>query len=128
MKRLIIGDGEAIQNEIKKQGYDAPYIDLRGGHQEVENLMDLYETMKPELITKVRETIIAESPDEIIVVGKLDGYLWLGTIITRFFGQFNSWNNQRENDYGVTTIIIDQKPVKLYAVSQLEDYKSIEKV
>ena len=128
MKRLIIGDGEAIQNEIKKQGYDAPYIDLRGGHQEVENLMDLYETMKPELITKVRETIIAEGPDETIVVGKLDGYLWLGTIITRFFGQFNSWNNQRENDYGVTTIIIDQKPVKLYAVSQLEDYKSIEKV
>lgn len=128
MKRLIIGDGEAIQNEMKKQGYDAPYIDLRGGHQEVENLMDLYETLKPELITKIRETIIAESPDEIIVVGKLDGYLWLGTIITRFFGQFNSWNNQRENDYGVTTITIDEKPVKLYAVSRLEDYKSIEKV
>lgn len=128
MKRLIIGDGEAIQNEMKKQGYDAPYIDLRGGHQEVENLMDLYETLKPELIAKVREAIITESPDEIIVVGKLDGYLWLGTIITRFFGQFNSWNNQRENDYGVTTITIDEKPVKLYAVSQLEDYKSIEKV
>ncbi|WP_331836133.1 hypothetical protein [Erysipelothrix piscisicarius] len=67
--------------------------------------MDVYEIEKPELCRVVRQEIESIHPDKIVVVGELTDYVWLGTIVTRLFGQFNSWNGQRENAFGKNNIV-----------------------
>lgn len=122
MKTFIFGDGNGNESKFAELTDTHQYYDLRKGHDEVEVLMDLYESIHPEYIQTVREAILAFEPEQIVVIGRMEGYVWLGTIISRIFGQFNSWNNQRENAFGKTILTIQGKEVPLYTIESLEDW------
>ena len=123
MKTLLVSDGaldlSAIEGEVSE------HIDLRNSEDTSVNLMDLYESLKPEMIRSLREKIVAIKPERIVAVGKLEDYLWNGTVISRCFGQFNSWNNQRSNPFGKTIIKVDGEPVELIAIASLNDWEYV---
>ncbi|CAM2749314.1 hypothetical protein [Erysipelothrix tonsillarum] len=121
MKLLVISDRDSIKQEITDLKMDFEYLDLRRGFSN-EQLMDVYENEKPELCRTVRDEIELINPDKIVVIGALEGYVWLGTIVTRLFGQFNSWNGQRDNEFGKTVLSINGKSVPLYAIYQTSDW------
>ena len=87
---LIIGDGPCDLPFVKE---DYKYIDLRDDDR-CNNLMDVFEKENPERIKELREEIQRLDPERIVVLGELEGYRWLGTIVCRCFGQFNSWLGQ----------------------------------
>lgn len=121
LKLLVLGDGLEIKDELVKMGIQADYIDLRKGHDS-EEIMDIYEVIAPELCAVVRDEISHLAPDRIVVVGASADYRWDGTIVTRLFGQFNSWNNQRQNKFGKTVIQVAGKDVEVTAIDSLEDW------
>ncbi|QIK69970.1 hypothetical protein G7062_06565 [Erysipelothrix sp. HDW6C] len=122
MKILVVGDGMNIAEEAKKKENVTEYLTLRRGHEDVSDIMEIFEVVEPSQVAVIRDEIKSIDPDKIVVVGRLDGYVWLGTVICRFFGQFNSWNEQRENPYGKTTLNINGKPVELIAIESLDDW------
>lgn len=123
MKLLVVADGVLDVQGI--DGYDTTYLNLRFNESSDSNLMDLYESIKPALISELRNEIVALKPDVIVSVGRLEGYLWNGTVISRCFGQFNSWNTQRSNPFGKTTLKIDGEDVVLYAIESLDDWNYV---
>ncbi|AMC93229.1 hypothetical protein AOC36_04355 [Erysipelothrix larvae] len=96
-------------------------LDLRHTQLNVDELMSVYESIEPELISWLRSTLIEKSPDAIIAVGKSDEYRWIGTIICRVCGQFNSWNGQRRNPMGVTELTLNGKVMKVVAIDSFDD-------
>lgn len=121
-KLLVLGDGPELKESLLKHDILAQYIDLRKGH-ESDEIMDIYEVVAPEMCGVVRQEILSMSPDKIVVVGRSKDYLWDATIVARLFGQFNSWNSQRENDFGHTVVKVGDKSVSLFAIESLEDWK-----
>lgn len=122
MKILVVGDGPINEEELVSLGNEIEYLDLRRGLEEGTNLLDSYQDSHPELIPGVRNTIKDINPDKIVVLGRLEGYLWVGTVVCRFFGQFNSWLDQWHNPYGITEIMVGERKVKLYAIESLADW------
>ena len=84
--------------------------------------MDIYETLHPEMISELRADIESKDFDSILVVGASAGYRWNATIVTRIFGQFNSWLGQYSNPFGKTVIKVKGKDVPLLAIDKLEDW------
>ncbi|AGN23826.1 hypothetical protein PT250_02765 [Erysipelothrix rhusiopathiae] len=125
MKLLVISDRDSVKQELTDLNLDFEYLDLRKGFPN-EQLMDVYEIEKPELCRVVRQEIETINPDKIVVVGGLTDYVWLGTIVTRLFGQFNSWNGQRENAFGKTVLTINGNEVPLYAIYQTSDWRYVD--
>lgn len=123
MKRLLCYDG-MVHNIDNYE--DMITLDLRKTELTVKELMNVYEQIEPQLIVELRKEILEINPDEIIVVGDSEEYRWLGTIICRIFGQFNSWNGQRKNPFGVTVLSLNGKPVKTYAIDTLTDIHLLE--
>lgn len=126
MKILVVGDGELDLSIFQKQNKDVLYLNLREGLEKDSNLLDSYQDDHPDLIPKVRHQINQIAPDKIVALGRLEGYLWVGTVICRFFGQFNSWIDQWSNPYGVTELKVADKLIKLYAIKSLEDWSVTE--
>ena len=124
MKTLIVSDGLLNLEGLKLAG-EVCHIDLRKNEDASSNLMDMYESLKPEMIGVLREEIKALAPTRIVALGRLDGYVWNGTVVCRCFGQFNSWNGQRENAFGKTTLMIDGNAVELVAIESLNDWNYV---
>lgn len=123
MKTLIVSDGQLDISGLVLE--NALSLELRKGEDSDVNLMDLYESLKPELIQELRSEIIEIAPQRIVAIGRLDGYLWNGTVISRCFGQFNSWNNQRSNPFGKTIIKVSGNDVELIAIESIEDWNYV---
>lgn len=123
MKTLLVYDGlkDSVDNV---EGVDA-ILDLRRDKIENINLMDLYESVHPEMIGILRQEIIDMAPQRIVALGRLEEYLWNGTVISRCFGQFNSWNTQRSNPFGKTIISVNGNPVELIAIESLADWNYV---
>lgn len=120
-KILVLGDGLDLVPSIEKLGINFEYIDLRKGI-EADEIMDIYETKHPEMIKSLRSEIESKTFDRIVVVGVSSEYRWLATIVTRTFGQFNSWLGQYQNPFAKTVISVDGKDVPLVAIDKLEDW------
>ena len=116
---LIIGDGPCDLPFVKE---DYKYIDLRDDDRS-NNLMDVFEKENPERSKELREEIQRLAPEKIVVLGELEGYRWLGTIVCRCFGQFNSWLGQYENDYGKTVLKINDREVPLLAMNSVDEWR-----
>lgn len=123
MKTLVVSDGQLDISGLVVE--NALSLDLRKGENPDVNLMDLYESVKPEMIQELRSEIIEIAPNKIVAVGRLDGYLWNGTVISRCFGQFNSWNDQRSNPFGKTIIKVSGVDVELIAIESLDDWNYV---
>lgn len=120
-KILILSDGLEIVKDLEKLDLNFEYIDLRKG-VEASEIMDIYETLHPEMISELRADIESKDFDSILVVGASAGYRWNATIVTRIFGQFNSWLGQYSNPFGKTVIKVKGKDVPLLAIDKLEDW------
>ena len=120
-KLLVLGDGMGVVNSLNDKGIVAQYLDLRRGH-ETQEIMEIYEVVAPELCALVRDEITAYAPDRIVVVGASADYRWDATIVCRLFGQFNSWNTQRQNRFGKTVISVAGKDVELIAIDSMDDW------
>lgn len=120
-KILVLGDGLDLVPSIEKLEINFEYIDLRKGI-EADEIMDIYETKHPEMIKSLRSEIESKTFDRIVVVGVSSEYRWLATIVTRTFGQFNSWLGQYQNPFAKTVISVDGKDVPLVAIDKLEDW------
>lgn len=124
MKTLIVSDGPLNLEGLNLEG-EVVHIDMRKGEDASNNLMDMYESLKPAMIGALREEIKAVAPSRIVALGRLEGYVWNGTVVCRCFGQFNSWNGQRENAFGKTVLSIDGKPVELVAIESINDWNYV---
>lgn len=120
-KILIIGDGLEASEALASLGVDYEYIDLRKGVGSNE-IMDIYETLHPEMISSLRAEIEALAFDRIVVIGASEEYRWNATIVTRIFGQFNSWLGQYQNPFAKTVIQVKGKDVPLIAIDKIEDW------
>ncbi|CAM3585468.1 hypothetical protein ERUR111494_01395 [Erysipelothrix urinaevulpis] len=123
-KLLVIADGP-LDLSFLDEPFDT--IDLRDDDKNVD-LMDLYETIEPSKIKELREKIELMDPKDIVVVGELEGYRWVATIVCRCFGQFNSWLGQYENDHGKTKLNINGNDVNLLAIDTIKDWGYIDEI
>ncbi len=118
MKILIAGKGLLDKNDLP---LNAEYIDMSYGY-EVDELMDLYEKIKPELCDSLRKAVTKGQYDRIVGLGESMEYKWNATVIARLFGQFTSWHGQWKNPYGKNTLTINGKKTDIYAIRDLNDY------
>lgn len=125
MKILVVGDGHMEISNFLSSEHFVEYLDLRGSEDSNINLMDLYESVKPELIGNLRNEIINRSPEMIVSVGGLEGYGWTGTVVCRSFGQFNSWLGQYGNPIGKTVLKVDGRDVPMVALTDVEDWNLV---
>ena len=104
---------------------EAEYLDLRMSKSNEIELMEVYESIHPEWIQKLRSIIQEFDPSLIIVVGESNDYKWLATVVARTFGQFNSWHHQWDKDYGKTQLKVNDKLIEVYAIKKIEDWSII---
>lgn len=123
-KLLVISDGVEITSKLDSMNLDYQYIDLRKGVKSNE-IMDIYETLHPEMIKDLRAEIEGLDFEEIVVIGASEEYKWNATIVTRIFGQFNSWLGQYQNDFGKTVIQVNGKDIPLTAINTIEDWSYV---
>lgn len=123
-KLLVIAQKEL---DLSFLSDDYTYLNMREP-KDVENLMDVYEQIEPERCSVKRKEIEAINPDRIIVIGELEGYKWLATIVCRLFGKFNSWVGQYENDFGETEIVVNGKTVPLLAFKSVSDWRDFDEI
>lgn len=121
---LVLGDGQDLVEDLQELNLDFAYIDLRKGIQANE-IMDIYESLHPEMITSLRSEIETYDFDRIVVVGKSAEYRWNGTIVTRIFGQFNSWLGQYQNPCGKTVIKVKGNETPLIAIDSMSDWSLV---
>lgn len=118
---LVLGDGLNLQDQLDHLNINYKYIDLRKG-VEANEIMDIYETLHPEMIGALRAEIESLDFDRIVVIGASEEYRWNGTIVTRIFGQFNSWLGQYGNAFGQTVIQVKGKDVPVLVIDRIEDW------
>lgn len=123
-KLLVIGDGEKPVLDLDKKAVGYEYIDLRKGVV-ADEIMDIYETLHPEMIQSLRAEIESLDFDRIVVIGASEEYRWNATIVTRIFGQFNSWLGQYQNPFAKTVIQIKGKDIPLVAIDKIEDWNFV---
>lgn len=121
-KLLVIAEKEL---DLSFLTVDYTYLNMREP-KDVVNLMDVYETIEPERCDIMRKEIETIAPDKIVVIGELEGYKWLATIVSRLFGRFNSWLGQYDADHGETEIVINGKTVPLFAFKSVEDWREFD--
>lgn len=117
MKILVIGNKDVKIPDSDK--HEVVYLDPYYGH-ELNEAMDLYETIDSSYCDMLRQDIIDINPDLIVGVGKSDEYRWDVTVATRVFGIFNAWLGQYDKDFGKTEININGNKVPLYAFDNQE--------
>lgn len=120
-KILVLGDGLELREKLDGLNLNYDYIDLRKGIVANE-IMDIYETLHPEMISALRSEIEQLQFDRIVVVGASAEYRWNGTIVTRIFGQFNSWLGQYQNPFAKTVIQIKGHDVPVLVIDKIEDW------
>lgn len=123
-KLLVIGDGEKPVLDLDEKAVGYEYIDLRKGVV-ADEIMDIYETLHPEMIQSLRAEIESLDFDRIVVIGASEEYRWNATIVTRIFGQFNSWLGQYQNPFAKTVIQIKGKDIPLVAIDKIEDWNFV---
>ena len=120
-KILVLGDGLELREKLDGLNLNYDYIDLRKGIVASE-IMDIYETLHPEMISALRSEIEQLQFDRIVVIGASAEYRWNGTIVTRIFGQFNSWLGQYQNPFAKTVIQIKGHDVPVLVIDKIEDW------
>ena len=120
-KILVLGDGLELREKLDGLNLNYDYIDLRKGIVANE-IMDIYETLHPEMISALRSEIEQLQFDRIVVIGASAEYRWNGTIVTRIFGQFNSWLGQYQNPFAKTVIQIKGHDVPVLVIDKIEDW------
>lgn len=122
MSILVCYDDLNVKVKELQEGEQA--LNLRITDVENQELLEIYESSEPDKIAILRDKINEINPDEIIVIGRSEGYRWLGTLVCRIYGQFNSWLGQYENRMGVTTLKINNKEVTVKAYDTIEDWRN----
>lgn len=119
MSELLIISDEELDLSFIDRDYD--FLNIRKDG-DWDHMMKVFEEQDPSRTDSVREAIKQFDPQEIIVIGEMEEYGWLATIITSMFGKFNAWLGQYDNRIGKTEINVNNRNVPLLALYSIEDW------